>query len=136
METTPVELAVWDALIGGVQNFLSIVDWLFMATLIMCVFLSNLILPRKAEIPLAIRWIAQHRYRVPFIAFCLSLVFMSLRDYDAINRELIFRYFATLLFSMTFNLWLLDHAAKAVSERWPWLAPFLRGADKIPQTED
>ena len=128
-ETTPFITSVLDSFQGGFVTFLSMVDWTFMVSMMLVVFLSNMVLPSAPELPKALRWMTMHRYRVPAIALVLSVVFLALRDYGSYSRGVAFTYFLTMVFGMCFNLWFLDQPSSWVSGKWPWLRVLLRGRD-------
>lgn len=129
MDENVLSNAILKNLWEGVSSFLAMVDWQFMAVMITCVFLTNLIFPPKTELPKPLRWLGMHRYRVPVVALVLAVVFMGLRDYEHYGRELVFVYFLTTVFGMTFNLWILDGVASAVAKKFPSLYVFLRGRE-------
>lgn len=116
-----------EAFSGGMSTFFSLVDFPFMITIMIGVFLSNLVLPVKSGMPLALQWVAMHRYRVPLIALIVSITFLVLRDYGNYGRELVFTYFLTLTFSMCFNLWFLDQPADWVARKYPLFRVLLKG---------
>lgn len=129
MNETSVFTTILTAFSEGMTVFLDLVDWPYMCALIVLVFLTNLILPAKEDMPARFKWLSMHRYRVPLVAFLLAFVFLVLRDYDNHGREQVFTYFLTLTFAMCANIWFLDKPADHVAAKYPWLKTLLKGRD-------